>query len=80
MWLPQIVKGYTLLLSVVPSVFGDFTAHQFRLTGKSLLIVDCSPDRLQFVGGVLYLNRENIRLLARRRLHLDAGRLDAAWS
>src|SRR5205823_3840654 len=26
MWLPQIVKGYTALLSVVPSVFGDFTA------------------------------------------------------
>jgi hypothetical protein len=63
MWLPQIVKGYTLLLSVVPSVFGDFDAHQFRLTGKSLLIVDLQPDRLQFVGGVLYLNRENIRLL-----------------
>jgi hypothetical protein len=63
MWLPQIVKGYTLLLSVVPSVFGDFEAHQFRLTGKSLLIVDLMPDRLQFVGGVLYLNRENIRLL-----------------
>jgi len=63
MWLPQIVRGYTLLLSVVPSVFGDFEAHQFRLTGKGLLIVDCVPDRLQFVAGVLYLNRENIRLL-----------------
>jgi hypothetical protein len=63
MWLPKIVNGYTLLLSVVPSVFGDFDAHQFRLTGKGLLIVDCIPNRLQFVGGVLYLNRENIRLL-----------------
>ena len=63
MWLPQIVRGYTLLISVVPSVFGDFDAHQFRLTGKGLLIVDWIPDRLQFVGGVLYLNRDNIRLL-----------------
>ena len=63
MWLPQIVRGYTLLFSVVPSVFGDFEAHDFRLTGKGLLIVDCIPDRLQFVGGVLYLNRANIRLL-----------------
>lgn len=63
MWLPQIVKGYTLLFSVVPSVFGDFDAHDFRLTGKGLLIVDLIPDRLQFVGGVLYLNRENLRLL-----------------
>jgi len=63
MWLPQIVRGYTLLLSVVPSVFSDFDAHEFRLTGKSLLIVDIVPERLQFVGGVLYLNRDNIRLL-----------------
>jgi hypothetical protein len=63
MWLPQIVKGYTALLSVAPSVFGDFQAHQFRLTGKALMIVDCIPDRLQFVAGVLYLNRQNIRLL-----------------
>jgi hypothetical protein len=62
-WLPQIVRGYTLLLSVVPSVFGDFEAHEFRLTGKGLLIYDWIPDRLQFVGGVLYLNRENLRLL-----------------
>jgi len=63
MWLPRIVRGYTLLISVVPSVFGDFTAHQFRLTGKGLLIVDWIPEKLQLVGGVLYLNRENIRLL-----------------
>jgi hypothetical protein len=63
MWLPQIVRGYTLLISVVPTVYGDFDAHEFRLTGKGLLIYDCIPNRLQFVGGVLYLNRENIRLL-----------------
>jgi hypothetical protein len=63
MWLPQIVRGYTLLISVVPSVFGDFEAEQFRLTGKGLLIVDLLPERLQFVGGLLYLNRDNIRLL-----------------
>lgn len=63
MWLPQIVRGYTLLLSVAPSVFGDFDAHQFRLTGKGLLIYDWVPNQLQFVAGVLYLNRENIRLL-----------------
>jgi hypothetical protein len=63
MWLPQIVRGYTLLFSVVPSVFGDFEASEFRVTGKGLLIVDWIPDRLQFVGGVLYLNRENIRVL-----------------
>lgn len=63
MWLPQIVRGYTLLFSVVPSVFGDFDVHDFRFTGKGLLIVDCIPDRLQLVGGLLYLNRENVRVL-----------------
>lgn len=63
MWLPRIAPRTTALISVVPSVFGDFEAHQFRLTGKGLLIVDCVPDRLQFVAGVLYLNRQNIRLL-----------------
>jgi hypothetical protein len=63
MWLPQVVRGYTLLLSVVPGVFGDFEAHQFRWTGKGLVIIDWIPDRLQFVGGVLYLNRDNVRLL-----------------
>ena len=63
MWLPQIVRGYTLLFSVVPSVFGDFDVHDFRFTGKGLLIVDCIPERLQLVGGLLYLNRENVRVL-----------------
>ena len=63
MWLPQVVRGYTVLLSVVPSVFGDFQEHEFRLTGKGLLIYDWVPQRLQLVAGVLYLNRENLRLL-----------------
>jgi hypothetical protein len=62
-WLPTIVHRYTLLLSVAPSVFGDFQEHEFRLTGKGLVIYDWVPDRLQFIAGVLYLNRENVRLL-----------------
>jgi hypothetical protein len=63
MWLPRIVNRWTALLSVAPTVYGDFDANQFRLTGKGLVIYDWVPDRLQFVAGVLYLNRENIRLL-----------------
>jgi hypothetical protein len=63
MWLPRIVNNWTALISVAPTVYGDFDAHQFRLTGKGLVIYDCVPNRLQVVGGVLYLNRENIRLL-----------------
>lgn len=63
MWLPVIVNQWKALLSVAPSVFGDFETGQFRLTGKALAIYDCVPDRLQFVAGVLYLNRDNVRLL-----------------
>jgi hypothetical protein len=63
MWLPVIVNRWTALLSVAPTEYGDFHAEQFRLTGKALVIFDWVPDRLQLVAGVLYLNRENIRLL-----------------
>jgi hypothetical protein len=62
-WLPQIVHRYRLLLSVAPNVFGDFQANEFRLTGSGFVIYDWVPDRLQFIAGVLYLNRDNIRLL-----------------
>lgn len=66
MWVPQIINRYTLVLAVAPSVFSDFQANDadmFRLTGKALVVYDWSPDRLQFVAGVLYLNRDNVRLL-----------------
>lgn len=63
MWLPTIINRWTALLSIAPSVYGDFDTGEFRLTGKALAIYDWDPGRLQFVGGVLYLNRENIRLL-----------------
>jgi len=63
MWLPVIVNRWKALLSVAPSVYGDFDTGDFRFTGKALAIYDWDPGRLQFVGGVLYLNRDNIRLL-----------------
>lgn len=63
MWLPKIVNHWTLLLSVAPTVYGDFDANEFRLTGKALAIYDFIPERVQLIAGVLYLNRENIMLL-----------------
>ena len=66
MWVPQIINRYTLVLAVAPSVFSDFQANDadmFRLTGKALVVYDWAPDRLQFIAGVLYLNRDNVRLL-----------------
>ena len=66
MWLPTFVHRHTLMLAVAPSYFSDFEADHdkaFRLTGKALWIYDARPDELQLVVGVLYLNRDNVRLL-----------------
>lgn len=65
-WSPMFVQDHRLLLSVAPSLFTDFdadTSEAFRITGKALYVWDAVPDKLQFVAGVLYLNRDNIRIL-----------------
>lgn len=65
-WAPLFFEHHRLLLSVAPSLFTDFegdTSEGFRLTGKALYVWDTVPDKLQFVVGVLYLNRDNIRVL-----------------
>ena len=65
-WLPQIIHRYTLVLGVAPSVISDFESAgngDFRVTGKALVLFDWIPDRLQVRAGVLYLNRDNVRLL-----------------
>jgi hypothetical protein len=64
-WLPEFVHRYKLALGVAPSYLSDFECSgngAFRLTGKAVLLVDWT-ERLQFRAGVLYLNRDNIRLL-----------------
>lgn len=66
MWLPTIINRYTLLLAVTPGYYSDFQvqdADAFRVTGKGLLIFDAIPDRLQLIGGVIYLGRDNLKLL-----------------
>lgn len=65
-WAPQIIANHRLLLTVAPSLYTDFdasTSEAFRLTGKAIWVWDTVPDKLQVVAGVLYLNRDNIRLL-----------------
>ena len=66
MWLPTFVHRYTLLLAVTPGYYSDFQvgdADAFRITGKGLVIFDAIPDRLQLIGGVVYLGRDNLKLL-----------------
>ncbi len=62
-WVPVIINRWKGLLAVAPSVYGDFDTGEFRLTGKALAIYDWIPGRLQLIGGILYLNRDNVRLL-----------------
>jgi len=65
-WAPLFFEHHRLLLTAAPSLYTDFEASSseaFRLTGKALYVWDAAPDKLQFVAGVLYLNRDNIRLL-----------------
>lgn len=65
-WAPLFFEHHRLLLTVAPSLYSDFegnTSDAFRLTGKALYVWDAVPDKLQFVAGLLYLNRDNIRVL-----------------
>lgn len=66
MWLPTFVHRWTMLLSVMPGYYSDFNfsdSDAFRLTGKGLVIFDADPQRLQLVASVLYLGRDNLKLL-----------------
>jgi uncharacterized protein DUF6268 len=66
MWLPTFVHRWTMLLSVTPGYYSDFQVSDsdaFRLTGKGILIFDADPEQLQLVAGLLYLGRDNLKLL-----------------
>jgi len=66
LWLPRLSQRWTGIIGVAPSYYGDFevgTADAFRWTGKGLARYDWVPDRVQLVFGLLYLNRDDIRVL-----------------
>lgn len=66
MWLPTFVHRWTALVSLTPGYYSDFEfsdSDAFRLTGKGLVIFDAHPQKLQLVAGVLYLGRDNLKLL-----------------
>jgi hypothetical protein len=66
MWLPRVSPRWTGILAVAPSLYSDFEVDDnsaWRLTGKGLARYDWVPERLQLLFGVLYLNRQDVRLL-----------------
>jgi hypothetical protein len=65
-WVPEFVHRYRFYLAVAPSVLSDFESNDadaFRVTGKGLVLFNWIPGVLELRAGVLYLNRDNIRLL-----------------
>ena len=66
MWLPKINQHWQAVFSVAPGVYADFDSYQadaFRITGLGLAHYRPKPDELEFYFGVVYLDREDIRLL-----------------
>ena len=66
MWVPKVNDRLRGAISVAPMIFSDFQrqdADMFRLTGRAVVQWDAIPERLQVVGGVLYLNRDDVRIL-----------------
>lgn len=66
MWVPKLTPKLLGILAVTPSVYSSFqtgSSDGFRWTGKGLLRWDVQPERLQILAGVLYLNREDVRVL-----------------
>ncbi len=66
LWVPRLTDRWTAIIGVAPSLYSDFNVSEndaFRLTGKALARYDWVPDQLQFVFGVLFLNRDDIKLL-----------------
>lgn len=66
LWVPRLSERWTAIIGVAPSLYTDFevdTSDAFRLTGKALARYDWIPEQVQVVFGVLYLNRNDIRLL-----------------
>jgi len=65
MWLPKISPSLLGILSVGTGWYSDFQGPDdgFRLTGRAIARYDWTPDRVQLVLGVLYINRYHTKLI-----------------
>ncbi len=64
-WRPRLAQWLFADLAVTPGLYTDFkdvTGDAFKMRGRGLAIVALSPQ-LQLVGGVMYVNRNQIKLL-----------------
>ncbi|MBP85842.1 MAG: hypothetical protein CMJ64_03855 [Planctomycetaceae bacterium] len=66
LWVPRITDRWTAIVGVAPSLYTDFDGNDgdaFRVTGKGLVRYDWLPEQVQVIAGVLYLDRDDVRLL-----------------
>jgi len=65
MWMPKLTERWTAITAVKVGMYSDFESLDgaFRLSGKALLRWQPRNERLQWVAGVLYLNREDVSWL-----------------
>ncbi|MFT5526594.1 MAG: hypothetical protein ACI9HK_004571 [Pirellulaceae bacterium] len=78
-WYPRLNDRWMFILGVAPSVYSDFQqddSDAFRITGKGLARYEWIPGQLELIMGVLYLNRDDVTVLAAGGLiwmpHADA--------
>jgi hypothetical protein len=65
-WLPKLSERWLGILSVGPGLYSDWEDLQddaFRTKAKALARYEWSPDRLQLLFGVLYLDRDDVNWL-----------------
>ncbi|QDU98341.1 DUF6268 family outer membrane beta-barrel protein [Lignipirellula cremea] len=64
-WVPRINAQWSAILGVEPGVYSDFktSADGIRILGRALGRYQVEPDRLEFVAGVLYLDRDDVPFL-----------------
>jgi hypothetical protein len=64
-WRPQLTPHLSADLGIRPGIYTDFefvNSDSFRIKGRALGIYTASPQ-VQFVGGIVYLDRLDIKLL-----------------
>lgn len=64
-WMPKLSPSLLGIFSVGAGWFSDFqgTDDGFRLSGRAIVRYDWTPDRLQLVLGVLYINRYDTKVI-----------------
>jgi hypothetical protein len=66
MWLPKFSDHWGGIFAVTTGVYSDFdkvTSEAIRVTGRALVRWDMVPDEIQWMAGVIVLNRADVRVL-----------------